>query len=208
MKIPPGMAIAMAAVLMAAAGFGVARWWTSTRVPVTLTSGSLLSPPRDLPQFSLIDHHGTAFTPASFQGHWSVLFFGYTNCPDLCPTTLATLATLQREWQSRNVAHPQVVFVSVDVRRDTPAVLAKYVPYFDPSFIGVTATTQARIEEFARSLGAAVIIGPEHDGTYSVDHTGALFVVSPRGRLAAILTPPYTVAGLRGDLARILSAGA
>ncbi len=207
MKIPPGMILVMGAVLMAAAGFGAARWWTSTHAPVTLNSGSLLSPPRDLPQFSLIDQRGAAFTPASLLGHWSVLFFGYTNCPDLCPTTLATLATLQREWHNRDVAYPRVVFVSVDVRRDTPAVLSKYVPYFDPAFVGVTAATQVRIEEFARGLGAAVIIGPEHDGTYSVDHTGALFVVSPQGRLAAILTPPYTLAGLREDLARVLSAG-
>jgi len=207
MKIPPGMMLVMAAILMAAAGFGAARWWTSTHAPVTLNSGSLLSPPRDLPQFSLIDQRGAAFTPASLLGHWSVLFLGYTNCPDMCPTTLATLATLQREWHNRDVACPRVVFVSVDVRRDTPAVLSKYVPYFDPSFIGVTAATQVRIEEFARGLGAAVIIGPEHDGTYSVDHTGALFVVSPQGRLAAILTPPYTPAGLREDLARVLSAG-
>lgn len=207
MKFLPRMAFVLGAAVMMVAGFGVAHWWTSARQSVTLQSGTLLSPPRDLPQFSLIDHRGSAFTPASLRGHWSVLFFGYTNCPDLCPTTLATLASLRHQWKD-SVAWPQVVFVSVDVRRDTPEVLARYVPYFDPTFVGVTASTQAGIEAFARSLGAAVIIGPEHDGTYSVDHTGGLFVVSPQGRLAAILTPPYSVEGLQGDLARILSAGA
>jgi len=203
------IALGAAAVLMAALGFAVARWWAMARAPVQpLATGTLLAPPRDLPAFSLLDQNGAAFTPASLRGHWSLLFFGYTNCPDLCPTTLATLATLQREWQRDGDEHPRVVFVSVDAKRDTPAVLSKYVPYFDPSFTGVTAASQPQIEDFARRLGAVVIIGPEHDGTYTVDHTGALFVVSPKGQLAAVLTGPHTVQGLRGDIARILATGA
>lgn len=203
------IALGAAAVLMAALGFMVARWGAVALAPVQpLATGTLLSPPRDLPEFSLLDQNGAAFTPASLRGHWSLLFFGYTNCPDLCPTTLATLATLQREWQRDGTRHPRVVFVSVDAKRDTPAVLARYVPYFDASFTGVTAASQPQIEDFARRLGAVVIIGPEHDGTYSVDHTGALFVVSPKGQLAAVLTGPHTVQGLRGDIARILAAGA
>lgn len=208
-KIPSRIVLGVVAVLMALAGFGVARWWTSAPAPVTaLATGSLLTPPRDLPDFSLLDQRGAPFTQASLRGHWSVLFFGYTNCPDLCPTTLSTLARLQQQWQKDPAPHPQVVFVSVDSRRDTPPVLAKYVPYFDPAFTGVTAASQPQIEDFARRLGAVVIIGPEHDGSYSVDHTGALFVVSPKGQLAAILTGPHTLEGLRGDLARILASGA
>ena len=203
------IALGAAAVLMAALGFAVAHWWAVARAPVqSLATGTLLSPACDLPAFSLLDQNGAAFTPASLRGHWSLLFFGYTNCPDLCPTTLATLATLQRAWQRDGAQHPRVVFVSVDAKRDTPAVLARYVPYFDASFTGVTAANQPQIEDFARRLGALVIIGPEHDGTYSVDHTGALFVISPKGQLAAVLSGPHTVQGLREDIARILAAGA
>ena len=100
---------------------------------------------------------------------------------------------------------PRVVFVSVDAARDTPAQLERYVPYFDPDFIGVTAPTQAIAEGFARDLGVAVILAPNPDGTYSVDHSSALLIVDPSGRLAAILTAPLTAANLADDYRRIVA---
>jgi protein SCO1 len=98
---------------------------------------------------------------------------------------------------------PQVVFVSVDTKRDTPAQLAKYVPYFDPTFIGLTATDQASIETVAKQFGAAVLITPTPDGAYTVDHSAELFVLDPDGRLAALLSGPFTVQALSGDWQRI-----
>ncbi len=137
------------------------------------------------------------------------MFFGYTNCPDFCPTTLSTLAALQKQLrQEKGAVLPQVLFVSVDAKRDTPAQLAKYVPYFDPSFIGLTAADQPSIEEVARKLGVAVVITPSPDGGYSVDHSGALFVLDPEGRLAALLTGPFTVQALAGDWQRITAGPA
>ena len=92
-----------------------------------------------------------------------MLFFGYTNCPDFCPTTLTTLAAMEKRLRAaRRPVRPQVIFVSVDAKRDTPAQLAKYVPYFDPEFIGVTAADQPTIEAFARKLGVGV---HHHAGT-------------------------------------------
>jgi protein SCO1/2 len=102
---------------------------------------------------------------------------------------------------------PQVIFVSVDAKRDTPAQLAKYVPYFDPEFIGLTATDQPSIEAVAKKLGVAVIIQPTSDGNYTVDHSGSIFVLSPDGQLTAILTGPFTVDALQGDFQRIVAAG-
>jgi protein SCO1/2 len=135
------------------------------------------------------------------------MFFGYTNCPDFCPTTLSTLAALEKRLRAaKGAVLPQVLFVSVDAKRDTPEQLAKYVPYFDPSFIGLTAADQPGIESIARKLGVAVIITPLKDGTYTVDHSGALFVLDPAGRLAAILTGPFTVPALAADWQR-LTAG-
>jgi protein SCO1 len=157
----------------------------------------------------LIDHQGRSFGRANLRGHWSILFFGYTNCPDFCPTTLATLAALEKRLREASAAQlPQVVFVSVDVKRDTPAQLAKYVPYFDPNFIGITAADQPAIESFAKQWGVAVMVQPEKDGNYSVDHSGSIFVIDPSGQLAAVLTGPFSVNALQSDFQRIVAAHA
>ena len=137
------------------------------------------------------------------------MFFGYTNCPDFCPTTLSELAALTKQLRAQKAAVlPQVVFVSVDAKRDTPAQLARYVPYFDPAFIGLTAADQPAIEAVAKELGVAVVINPAQDGNYTVDHSGELFVVDPSGRLAALLTGPFTTQALAGDWARITAGPA
>jgi protein SCO1/2 len=135
------------------------------------------------------------------------MFFGYTNCPDFCPTTLTTLAAMEKQMRTAGApTRPQVVFMSVDAKRDTPAQLAKYVPYFDPEFIGVTASDQATIEKVASGLGAPVLITPLPAGGYSVDHSAAIFVVDPSGKLTAILTGPFTAAALQADFQRIVAA--
>lgn len=177
--------------------------------PPPLATGTLLAPARPLADFSLIDNRGRQFGPAGLRGHWSLMFFGYTNCPDFCPATLATLAALEKKLRASNTGSlPQVIFVSVDARRDTPAQLDKYVPYFDPGFIGLTAPDQASIETLAKKWGVAVAIQPGADGNYTVDHSGAIFVIDPTGNLAAVLTGPFTVEALARDYRLILSARA
>jgi protein SCO1 len=193
--------------IVALAGIVASALWRHSAAPVDLTTGTFLTPSRKLPDFSLIDQDGKVFGSANLRGHWSILFFGYTNCPDFCPTTLTTLAAMQKRLRAAKVpVLPQVIFVSVDARRDTPAQLAKYVPYFDPGFIGLTAADQPSIEAVAKRLGVAVIIQPATDGAYTVDHSDALFVVGPDGRLAAILTGPFTVETVQGDFQRIVAA--
>jgi protein SCO1/2 len=190
------------------AGVAAALIWHHA-APVQLTTGTYLSPRRALPDFSLIDHHGQTFGPAELRGHWSMMFFGYTNCPDFCPTTLTTLAALEKRLRAAAApVRPRVIFMSVDAKRDTPEQLAKYVPYFDPEFIGVTAADQPAIESVAAKLGVAVIITPKADGTYTVDHSGAIFVLDPAGKLAAILTGPFSAEALQADFQRIVAAPA
>ena len=175
--------------------------------PVALATGTYLTHRRALPEFSLIDEHGRTFGSRDLKGSWSVMFFGYTNCPDFCPATLSTLAAIEKRMRAAHAAMlPRVIFVSVDAKRDTPEQLARYVPYFDPSFIGLTAASQPAIEEVAARLGASVTITPEPGGDYTVDHTAALFVVDPDGRLTAILTGPFTVNDLQRDFERIVAA--
>ncbi len=191
---------------MAAAGGGAALFWRHQQTVPQLVTGTWLEPSRPLADFTLIDSQGRKFGSANLRGHWTIMFFGYTNCPDFCPTTLSTLAALDKQLRTQQGAVlPQVVFVSVDAKRDTPAQLAKYVPYFDPSFVGLTAADQPSIEAVAKKLGVAVIITPTEGGNYTVDHSGELFVLDPAGRLAALLTGPFTVQALAADWQRIIA---
>ncbi len=189
------------------AGIAASALWRHHAPPVDLTTGTFFTPSRELPDFSLIDQQGRVFGSANLRGRWSLLFFGYTNCPDLCPTTLTTLAAMQKRLRAAKApVLPQVIFVSVDAKRDTPSQMATYVPYFDPEFIGLTAADQPSIEAVAKKLGVAVIIRPASGGNYTVDHSGAIFVVDPGGRLTAILSGPFGVETLQGDFQRIVAA--
>ena len=181
--------------------------WHRSAPAVGLATGTYVGPSRELPDFSLIDQQGKVFGSADLRGHWSLLFFGYTNCPDFCPATLATLAAMQKRLRAAHAAVlPQVIFVSVDAARDTPAQIAKYVPYFDPEFIGLTAADQPSIEAVAKKLGVAVIIRPTRDGSYTVDHSGEILVLDTDGRLTAILTGPFGVDAVQQDFERIVAA--
>jgi protein SCO1/2 len=194
--------------IAAASGFAAALIWPHRQTALELATGTALTPRQALPDFSLTDSHGRSFGSANLRGHWSLMFFGYTNCPDFCPTTLATLAALQKQLRADNATLPQVIFVSVDAKRDTPAQLAKYVPYFDPDFIGITALDQPSIEAVAKQWGVPVMVQPAKDGNYTVDHSGAIFVLDPAGRLAAVLSGPFTVSALQSDFRRIVTGRA
>jgi protein SCO1 len=206
-------ALACGAALLGVAG--ALAWRLHIPPQIQLATGTFLSPQRALPDFSLIDQRGQAFDRGSLDGHWSFMFFGFTNCPDVCPTTLATLAAMEKRLRDAGAPIlPRVVFVSVDAKRDTPEQLAKYVPYFDSAFTGVTAPDQRTIESLARKLGVAVAIRPGAAGasapgadreSYTVDHSAEIFVIDPRGKLAAVLTGPFTADGLSADFQRIVS---
>jgi protein SCO1 len=191
--------------VLAAGGFVAAIIW-SPKPPVVLASGTILAPARPLADFSLIDNQGRSFGAANLRGHWSLMFFGYTDCPDYCPTTLTTLAALEKQLRAaKTVAPPQVIFVSVDAKRDTPAQLNQFVPNFDPEFIGLTAASQPAIEALAKKWGVAVNIQYAANGNYIVDHSTEIFVIDPAGNLAAILTGPFTVDALQSDFRRIVT---
>jgi len=209
MALQPRFITAACVCIALLGGIAAALYFRHGGAPVELATGTYLSPSRALPDFSLIDEHGRTFGPAELTGSWSMMYFGYTNCPDVCPTTLSTLAALEKRMRAGGAPlRPRVIFVSVDAKRDTPEQLAKYVPYFDPEFIGLTAPSQQALESVTSRLGIAVIITPKADGSYTVDHSSAIFVLNPAGRLAAILTGPFTVDGLEADFARIVAGKA
>jgi protein SCO1 len=171
-----------------------------------LAKATLLTPPRPLPEFELIDQDGAAFSPARLRGHWSLMFFGFTHCPDVCPTTLGMLAKTRGALANLPAEkQPQVVFVSVDPKRDTPQQLASYVKFFDPSFTGVTGTERS-IDEFTRAIGVPVAITPAENGEYSVDHSAAIFLINPEGAMRALFSTPHVATVIADDYRRIVKA--
>ncbi len=175
--------------------------------PPELEQALLFSAPRALPDFALVDQAGQPFGPERLRGHWTFLFFGFVNCPDVCPTTLATLAAVRKSLADLPVdLQPAVALVSVDPERDTPEVLASYVSHFDASFTGVTGSPDA-IGGLTRGLGVAVVAGPvDAAGNYSVDHTAAIFLVDPEGRQAALFSGPHEAGTIARDFRRIVAA--
>ena len=154
---------------------------------------TLFSDPMPLTAFALTDDRNRVFDLESLKGKWSFLFFGFTHCPDACPTTLAELARARHSIAKNTVGAEdiQVVFISVDPNRDTASKLRQYVDYFDTTFVGVTGDN-AQIGNLAGQLGATyqVAITPGTEN-YPVYHSTAVFLVDPRARYHAVFTPPH-----------------
>jgi protein SCO1/2 len=190
---------ALAAACAALLGFWVARQVDSSAPQ--LARGTWLPTPRPIGPLSLTAHTGAALGAADLAGHPTLVFFGFTHCPDVCPTTLVKLAALKR---TAVLPDLRVLFVSVDPGRDTPAVLASYVHAFDPDFVGATGTP-AEIARLAQKFGVAVARVDLPGGDYTMDHSAAVFLLDRRGEIVAVFTPPFEVAPLAADLRRTAS---
>ena len=194
-----------------AAGLGL---WASQRhfgspanpPPPVATSFNLLPTPRVLPAFSLQQSDGTPLTGEELQGHWTVVFLGFTHCPDVCPTTLAQLAGAQKLWASLpEASRPRVLFVSADPDRDSPRLTGDYARAFHADTLAATAPIP-QLEAFARSLSLVFMKSPGASGKpgdYTIDHSAALVVLDPQARMAGVVQPPFDVKGIATDLARL-----
>jgi protein SCO1 len=154
----------------------------------------LLPTPREIAPFSLVDQSGVEFDNARLKGHWSLLFFGFTSCPDVCPVTLAALAQVEQKLVDAGrqdlLGQLNVYFVSVDPERDDAAVIAKYVDAFSPRFTGVTGSRES-LADFAQQLNVAFMKVPDANGGYVIDHTGNIVIVDPKGRYAGFMKLPH-----------------
>ncbi len=159
---------------------------------------TLFPDPKPLTAFAFTDHENRVFDLSRLKGRWSFLFFGYTHCPDICPTTLAILARAHENIAKSTVdaKDVQFVFISVDPNRDTAGKLRQYVTYFDASFLGVTGD-DAQLRNLAGQLGVAyeVDVKPGTEN-YPVYHTAAVFLVDPRARYHAVFAPPFDAEGI------------
>jgi protein SCO1/2 len=157
----------------------------------------LLENPRNFGDLQLVDHRGKAFTRERFEGKWSLVFFGFTYCPDVCPTTMAFLNEFMGQLEGTEAEDTQVVLVSVDPARDTVEQLAAYVPYFNPEFIGVTGEF-LDIHRFATSLNTPFRKVPGQDeDNYVIDHSSNVVLINPRGDYHGFFKAPLDQAKMK-----------
>jgi protein SCO1/2 len=165
-----------------------------------------------LADFALVDQDGQPFSLANLRGRWTFLAIGYTHCPDVCPTTLATFAAVQGRIAALSskgeaVAPSQFLFISVDPERDSPERLAHYVRYFDPAFLGATGD-DAQLRVLVAQLGLLYAKVEDQDTAmgYLVDHSAWILLVDPEGRLTAIYMPPHDPERIAADFFSIEAA--
>lgn len=145
---------------------------------------------RAIKPFELTDHNGQLFTKDQLQGKWSLVFFGYTSCPDVCPTTLQNLGFIYDDLKSA-ANNSQVLLVSVDPQRDTQQKLNQYIAYFNSEFIALRAGHDV-LFPFARNMGLMYAISDEGED-YLVDHSASIVLINPAGNIAAIFKPEQEV---------------
>ena len=180
--------------------------------------GRLFTPPTSIPAFNLVNHHGQPMTNTVLQGRWTLAMIGFISCPDVCPLTLAEMASLYKllETAPQKSPLPQFIFISVDPFRDTPAVLAEYLEYFRPEFIGLTGQPEA-LYSLANALGLYYVYQDPQTNTlikdvlhrpaletYAVVHATSIVVINPQGQLVAVLMQPFTAKDIAAHYQKLL----
>lgn len=195
--LAPALAVGAAVLGLIAASL----WFAPPSAP-TLSAGTLLPQPRALNDFALTGDDGQPLTKARLQGRWTIVFPGFTHCPDVCPDTLARLKQLEAQLRQQGV-QINVLFLSIDPQRDGAPQLSSYVHYFSPEFLGATAQ-EPELARVTRELGIAYAKVPgKSEGEYTMDHSAALVLLDPQVRVAAYFTPPLRVEALAADLLQL-----
>lgn len=184
---------------------GLCLWLLSSpKPPVMPFPGVTILPnPMVISEFELISHQGKPYTNEDLKGKWSFMFFGYTHCPDVCPTTLALLNNFYKKQEQQD--NKNVIFVTADPIRDSVEVMAEQIDYYNKNFTGLTANDVPTIKKLGEEVG--VIFDYEtldHDlirdystltseSEYAVEHNASIFIIDPKGRLVADILPPHTL---------------
>lgn len=206
---PRAFPIWLILVAALAAGSGL---WLGSRLLATapapkLDNAVLYPQPRAVPEFRLTQANGTPLTLQDWRGHWTVAYFGYASCPDVCPTTLAAFKQAWQDLARRQLsARVQIDFISVDPERDTPDVLGKYVAFFSPDFVAATGSDD-ELTRLTRALGLLYSRSKDANGKVEVDHSGSAVIIDPQARLVGVFRPPFTGAVLAADLAALIGHG-
>ena len=191
-------------VLGVAIAAGLALALRNAGEPAAPLAATVLPAGNDLPDFSLLDHDGKPVDRTVFVGQWDVVFFGFTNCPDICPATMTVLGQAKRELAAQGQQPlPRIVLVSVDPERDTPEAMARYIAYFGDGNLGLTGELD-ELSKLTDALGIFFQKAGDEEGAYGVDHSTVVLAIDPKGRLKALFTAPHDVANLVHDLPIIM----
>lgn len=197
--------IAIVTVLALALGFTFS--WLMSSKPVELEAGRWFGEQaRALPEFELSDHRGEPVNRDSLRGKWSLMFFGFTHCPDICPTSVQAMSDMIKAIDDPQVLDDiAVYFISVDPQRDTAEVLASYVNYFNPAIIAATAELD-KLRMLTGSLGIAHFIRNqvENSDRYDVDHSSTIVLINPAAEYAGIFSAPHDPMVMARDMTRIV----
>lgn len=158
--------------------------------------GAILAQPRPLQDVKLKSVGDTVFGLNDFKGQWTLVFFGYTNCPDVCPNTLSVLNQVDKLMEEQGLAPPRTIFISIDPQRDKLDLIDQYVKYFNKKFIGITGD-QKNLASITRQMSVVYAKAPGADGSmsddnYLMDHSSSLILLNPEAQVQALLTAPHT----------------
>jgi len=190
----------LAAVIAMSAGLWLGQNDNGPSIKPEAIQGAIYPVAKNLRNFELLDQLANKVTKDILKNHWSLIFVGYTHCPDVCPTTLNVLNQVDGFMREQKIQPPQMIFLSIDPQRDTPEALKPYVDYFNKSFIGLTGEpdqvkqlTQQLNAVYRKAVGAS---GDINKDDYLMDHSSALMLINPDGDLQSILTAPHTPANI------------
>lgn len=173
--------------------------------PPAALSATILPAGNELPEFTLLDQDGAIVDRSIFEGQWDVVFFGFTNCPDICPATMTVLGQARRALAADGQQPlPRIVLVSVDPERDTPEAMARYIAYFGEDNLGLTGEL-AEIRKLTDALGIFFQKAGTDEGVYGVDHSTVVLVIDPDGRLKALFSAPHSVDNFVNDLPLVMA---
>jgi len=191
--------LVISAVVAMSAGLWLAKNSNTNEVSLSAPriQGAIYPSDKIIKPFELVNHLGNEFSNENLAGHWSIVFVGYTHCPDICPTTLNLMSEVHRELSLQKMKPPHVIFLTIDPERDTPKIMNSYIEYFNAEFTGLTGSI-ASIEKLTKNLNAVYRKAPGLGGQiskddYLMDHSSALMLINPNGNLQSILTAPHTL---------------
>lgn len=199
---PKNILVAVIMAIALAAGIVVA---TRLQAPAEMRDAFVLPIPAPLPEFALLDQAQQRVTADTFRGHWNLVFFGFTHCPDICPTTLQTLAAARSRLASQgHQPLPRIVLVSVDPERDTPAQMKTYVDYFGDDNLGITGD----LPELRKLTSGLGIFFEKQGGdidNYAVDHSAAVLVINPDAEFYALFGGPHSIENFVHDVPLLMA---
>lgn len=173
----------------------------------TLHTATVFPQPRIITPFQLTDDEGKPFTQQNLKGHFSLIFFGFTHCPDLCPTTLALLNKSYKMLADAKLKNmPQIIFISVDPEQDDAKTIKKYLASFNPAFLGATGTKE-QLDKLTQEMSVLYtkVIKAGDTEHYTIDHSGALILVNPEGQFYGVFTMPHDAKKIADDMAVLLN---